>query len=141
MRIETERLRLRPWLERDAAPFAVINADPEVRRYYYPAILTPAETAGMIAECDAHLRRHGFAYVALERKVDAAVIGGLGLSIAGDDIPGGPHVEIGWTSGAPIGATVMRLRPPVPACNMAGQHSALPKSSATPRRSTIHRGR
>ncbi len=82
MRIETERLRLRPWDERDIAPFAVINADPDVRRYYYPSILTPAETADVIAECDAHLRQHGFGFVALERKADATLIGGLGLSIA-----------------------------------------------------------
>ncbi|NVD38759.1 GNAT family N-acetyltransferase [Ensifer sp. HO-A22] len=99
MRIETERLRLRPWQERDIAPFAVINADPEVRRYYYPSILTPTETADVIAECDAHLRQHGFAFVAVERKADAALVGGLGLSIAGDEIPGGPHVEIGWILG------------------------------------------
>ncbi|RDL51468.1 hypothetical protein BLJAPNOD_02602 [Ensifer sp. M14] len=99
MRIETERLRLRPWDECDIAPFAVINADPDVRRYYYPSILTPAETADVIAECDAHLRKHGFGFVALERKADATLIGGLGLSIAGDEIPGGPHVEIGWILG------------------------------------------
>lgn len=101
MQIETERLRLRPWQERDVAPFSDINADPEVRRYYYPSILTPAETADVIAECDAHLRQHGFAFVALERKTDAALVGGLGLSIASDEIPGGPHIEIGWILGRP----------------------------------------
>lgn len=101
MRVETGRLRLRPWDERDIAPFAAINADPDVRRYYYPAILTPAETAEVIAECDAHWRQHGFAFVALERKADGALIGGLGLSIAGDEIQGGPHVEIGWILGRP----------------------------------------
>ena len=101
MQIETQRLRLRPWQEPDVSPFAVINADPEVRRYYYPAILTPEETAGVIAECDAHLRQHGFAFIALERNTDAALIGGLGLSIAGNEIPDGPHVEIGWILGRP----------------------------------------
>lgn len=40
MFIETPRLRLRPWEERDIAPFAAANADPEVRRYYFPDILT-----------------------------------------------------------------------------------------------------
>lgn len=99
MRIETERLRLRPWEERDVVPFAAVNADPDVRRYYYPAILTQAETGDVIAACQAHLHRHGFAFMALERKTDAALVGGLGLSIAGDEIPCGPHVEIGWILG------------------------------------------
>ncbi|MBW8728749.1 MAG: GNAT family N-acetyltransferase [Inquilinus limosus] len=39
MRLETPRLLLRPWQDRDRAGFAAINADPEVRRYYYPRIL------------------------------------------------------------------------------------------------------
>ncbi|MDH0301842.1 MULTISPECIES: GNAT family N-acetyltransferase [unclassified Pseudomonas] len=96
MLIETPRLRLRPWQERDVAPFAIANADPEVRRFYYPAILTTAETAAMIAECERHRRAHGFGFVAVERKADGQLVGGVGLSLAGDEIPGGPHVEIGW---------------------------------------------
>ncbi|MEI2296970.1 GNAT family N-acetyltransferase [Ensifer sp. MJa1] len=101
MLIETERLRLRPWEERDVAPFAVANADPEVRRYYYPAILTADETQAMIVDCDRHLSEHGFGFVAVERKSDGALIGGLGLSRVGEEIPGGPHVEIGWILARP----------------------------------------
>ncbi|WP_419178154.1 GNAT family N-acetyltransferase [Ensifer adhaerens] len=101
MFIETPRLRLRPWEQRDVAPFAVANADPDVRRYYFPDVLTREETAAMIADCDQHLRKHGFGFVALERKADGALIGGLGLSHAGDEIPGGPHVEIGWILARP----------------------------------------
>ncbi|MEW9678150.1 GNAT family N-acetyltransferase [Pseudomonas sp. TE50-2] len=99
MFIETPRLVLRPWAERDIEAFALVNADPEVRRYYYPAILTPAETRTMLAECDRHLQTHGFGFVAVERRADGALIGGLGLSSTGDEIPGGPHVEIGWILG------------------------------------------
>lgn len=99
MFIETPRLVLRPWAERDIEAFALVNADPEVRRYYYPAILTPAETRSMLAECDRHLQTHGFGFVAVERKADGALVGGLGLSSTGDEIPGGPHVEIGWILG------------------------------------------
>lgn len=96
MLIETQRLRLRPWEKRDVAPFAAANADPDVRRYYYPAILTEDETAAMIADCDRQLCKYGFGFVAVERKSDGTLIGGLGLSRAGEEIPGGPHVEIGW---------------------------------------------
>ncbi|SQC93669.1 Uncharacterised protein [Cedecea neteri] len=31
---KTERLLLRPWRDDDAAPFAEMNADPEVMRYF-----------------------------------------------------------------------------------------------------------
>ncbi|MDH0647534.1 GNAT family N-acetyltransferase [Pseudomonas sp. GD03858] len=96
MLIETPRLRLRPWQAQDVAPFAIANADPDVRRYYYPAILAADETAAMIAECEEHLQAHGFGFVAVERKADGQLVGGVGLSQAGDEIPGGPHVEIGW---------------------------------------------
>ncbi len=52
MRIETPRLLLRPWQAADLAPWAVTNADPEVRRYYWPAILTPDESDAIVAECE-----------------------------------------------------------------------------------------
>lgn len=99
MYIDTQRLILRPWAKQDLEAFAAINADPEVRRYYYPALLTQAETAQMIVECDSHLQEHGYGFLAVERKADGALVGGLGLSLAGDEIPGGPHVEIGWILG------------------------------------------
>ncbi|QXI40672.1 GNAT family N-acetyltransferase [Pseudomonas xantholysinigenes] len=101
MHIDTPRLRLRPWTDQDIAAFAAINADAEVRRYYYPAILTPAQTKAIIEDCQRHLRTHGFGFVAVERQADGALVGGLGLSRTEDEIPGGPHVEIGWIFGRP----------------------------------------
>ena len=38
--IETPRLILRNWLESDLQPFAVISADPDVRRYSTNPIAT-----------------------------------------------------------------------------------------------------
>ncbi len=32
--LRTPRLLLRPWRETDFAPFAALNADPEVRRWF-----------------------------------------------------------------------------------------------------------
>ncbi|MGN6202424.1 MAG: GNAT family N-acetyltransferase, partial [Solirubrobacterales bacterium] len=32
--LETERLLLRQWREEDLAPFAALNADPEVMRHF-----------------------------------------------------------------------------------------------------------
>ena len=41
--IETARLILRPWREADRAPFAALNADPEVMAHF-PAPLSRAES-------------------------------------------------------------------------------------------------
>jgi len=99
MRLETPRLLLRPWEDRDRAGFSAINADPEVRRYYYPSVLTPAETDVLLDEAMAGLEADGFGFVAVERKVDGALIGGAGLSRPGPEVPGEHPAEIGWILG------------------------------------------
>lgn len=99
MLLETPRLILRPWQDQDRAPFAAINADAEVRRYYYPSILSPAETDELIdAEID-HLHRNGFGFLAVQRKADGVLIGGAGLSRPGPEVPGSHNTEIGWILG------------------------------------------
>lgn len=101
MRLETERLLLRAWTAADLAPFAAINADPVVRRYYYPSVLDTAETAALIDEAATQLRRDGFGFLAVERKADGVLIGGAGLSPPGPEVPGDHPVEIGWILGEP----------------------------------------
>jgi RimJ/RimL family protein N-acetyltransferase len=99
MIVETPRLLLRPWQDGDRAAFAAINADAEVRRYYYPSILSRAESDALIDEQIEHLRLHGFGFVAVQRKSDGALIGGAGLSRPGDEVPDAHAVEIGWIFG------------------------------------------
>ncbi len=98
MRLETDRLTIRPWQTADLPVFAEINADPEVRRFYYPAVLTRAQSDAVVEQCTQHLHDHGFAFLALERRENKALIGGAGLSWT-NDVPGGPAVEIGWILG------------------------------------------
>ena len=98
MLLETDRLTIRPWQTQDLPAFAEINADPEVRRYYYPAILTRAQSDAIVDECMKHLDDHGFAFLAVERRSDKTLIGGAGLSWT-NDVPRGPAVEIGWILG------------------------------------------
>ena len=100
MEIETERLLIRPWGENDLAVFAQINADPDVRRYYYPAILSRAQSDEVVADCMRHLEEHDFAFLATIRKEDGALIGGTGISWT-NDVPDGPAIEIGWILGRP----------------------------------------
>ena len=96
MRLETERTLLRPWEDRDRAPFAAINADPEVRRYYFPAVLDRAESDAVIDQVIADLARDGFGFMAVERKEDGVLIGGAGLSRPEPAALQAWPLEIGW---------------------------------------------
>jgi RimJ/RimL family protein N-acetyltransferase len=95
MRLETPRLIIRPWDEGDRAAFAAMNADPEVRRYYHPALLTRAESDAVIGACLTHLAAYGFAFLALEARADGRFIGVAGLSWT-EVAPAGAQIEIGW---------------------------------------------
>ncbi|NLS17187.1 GNAT family N-acetyltransferase [Rhizobium sp. P40RR-XXII] len=97
--LETSRLTLRPWRNSDRAPFAAINADAEVRQYYYPSLLAAEETDELIDEAAKQLAREGFGFLAVERKADGALIGGAGLSRPGSEVPGNFPLEIGWILG------------------------------------------
>jgi len=101
MQLTTNRLIIRPWRPQDLPAWRAIQADPEVRRFYYPALLTPAEADATVEFCTRHLEQHGFAFLALERRSDGALVGGAGLSWT-NDVPGGPMVEIGWILGQPF---------------------------------------
>lgn len=99
MRLETERLILRPWEERDRAPLAAILGDPEVRRFY-PSVLTPEQAN---AQLDFALDRQataGFHFGAAELKSTGRFVGLLGLAYVPDEtravLNGNPSVEIGW---------------------------------------------
>lgn len=96
MRLETERTLLRPWEDRDRAPFATINADPEVRRYYFPAVLDRVESDALIDQVIADLARDGFGFMAVERKADGVLIGGAGLSRPEPAALQAWPLEIGW---------------------------------------------
>lgn len=97
--IETPRLLLRPWQGRDRAPFAAVNADPAVRRYYYPSLLSAGESAAVLDAAMTGFAADGFGFLAVERKSDGALIGGAGLSRPGPEVPGDDQVEIGWILG------------------------------------------
>ncbi len=103
MRLETERLVLRDWRDGDRPIYAAFNADPEVRRYFYPEQKTPEETNAMVDGMIADLARDGFGFLAIERKSDGAFIGEAGLTRI-DELtrsamqrPG--DIEIGWLFG------------------------------------------
>lgn len=97
--MQTDRLRLRPWEDRDRAAFAAINADPEVRRYYHPAVLSRDASDAVVDQALADLVRDGFGFLAVERLEDGALVGGAGLSRPDPAALRAWPLEIGWILG------------------------------------------
>ena len=93
--IETERLLLRAWRDEDHDPYAALNADPEVRRYF-PSILTRAQSDASVDRIIAHFAAHGFGLWAVERRGTGDFLGFTGLSVLAGPDPLSPGVEIGW---------------------------------------------
>ncbi len=93
--IETARLRLRGWRERDIAALAEIRADPEVGQWVgFP---DPARTAEAIAAWLELWLTRGFGMWAVEVKEGGAFIGRVGLVHHADWIASEHDAEIGWT--------------------------------------------
>lgn len=94
--IETERLILRDWQERDRAPFAELGRDPDVMRHIGGVMDREASDAGV----DRLMRDQnelGYTFWVVERKSDNALLGFCGLRHGGH--PGTPvtsELEIGW---------------------------------------------
>ncbi len=93
--LNTDRLILRRWLPADLEPFAQLNADPEVMRFF-PRLLTPVEVDALIGRIENHFDRHGFGFWAVELKRTGELIGFIGLNIPTFSAEFMPTVEIGW---------------------------------------------
>lgn len=98
---ETQRLIARRWQAGDRAPFAALNGDPEVMRFF-PAPLTPAESDAMIDGIDARMREDGFGFPAIERKADGVFVGMVGVAPVRFAAAFAPAVEIGWRIARPL---------------------------------------
>ncbi|MFH5822700.1 GNAT family N-acetyltransferase [Georgenia sp. AZ-5] len=93
--VSTPRLLMRRWREEDREPFAAMNADPEVMRYF-PAVLDRAESDALVDRIELHLVRHGFGLWALELRATGDLLGFTGLNPMPDGVPGAGGYEIGW---------------------------------------------
>lgn len=91
----TERLRLRQWRDADRAPFAAMNADPAVMRYF-PALQDAAASGRSIDAWQRALAERGWANWAVERRDSGQFIGFVGLSVPQRVFSFSPCVEIGW---------------------------------------------
>ncbi len=95
MEPSTERLLLRRWRESDRAPFAALNADPEVMEHF-PAPLDRAASDGFADRVAQHVEEHGWGLWAVELRAAGRFIGFTGLAVPRFEAPFTPAVEVGW---------------------------------------------
>ena len=93
--LRTPRLVLRPWCAADLAPYAAMNADTQVRRWF-SGTLTRTESDAQARRLQDHIDAHGFGFWAVEVPGVAPFIGFVGLQHVDAAMPFAPAVEIGW---------------------------------------------
>ncbi|WP_109316486.1 GNAT family N-acetyltransferase [Pseudovibrio ascidiaceicola] len=95
--IETERLVLRKWEERDLDGIVEMNADPRVMEFF-PDVMSHNESAHMLVRLMAKQDELGFACPVVEDRASGRFLGFCGLNIPTYPIPlpFDPCVEIGW---------------------------------------------
>jgi RimJ/RimL family protein N-acetyltransferase len=93
--IRTERLLMRRWRESDRGPFAAMNADPEVMRYF-PETLNRAASDAYMDRIEALIQRQGFGLWALELAETGRFLGFTGLNPMPPGVPGAGGMEVGW---------------------------------------------
>ena len=91
----TNRLLMRPWREEDLRPFADLNADPRVMRYF-PAALSREESDSFAKRIQDRHEQEDFGFWAVERRDSGEFIGMIGLSRPNFSTSFTPCVEVGW---------------------------------------------
>jgi RimJ/RimL family protein N-acetyltransferase len=91
----TPRLLLRRWTAADREPFARLNADPEVMRYFRAPLDREASDA-FVDRIEAAFDEHGYGLWALEVRSTRSFIGFTGLIRQTFEAHFTPAVEVGW---------------------------------------------
>jgi len=101
--LETPRLVLRRWTEKDIEPMAAINADPEVMRWIGRGMTaTPERTKAAVARWEEDWETRGLGLCAVEIRDTGELAGFVGLSVPTFLPEVMPAVEIGWRLGQPF---------------------------------------
>ena len=89
---------LRQWRESDLEPFAELNANPEVMRYF-PAPLTREQSDAFAEQARTAIARQGWGLWAVEAVGQAPFVGFVGLARPRFEAHFTPAVEVGWRLG------------------------------------------
>lgn len=93
--LETERLFLRTFQEKDVESLIAINQDQKVMQFF-PAVPTQEETIVFIDKIISHQEEKNFSLYAVEIKNTGEMIGFVGLFTATFEAHFTPAIEIGW---------------------------------------------
>ncbi len=93
--IETPRLVLRGWRDSDLAPFARLNADPQVMQFM-PRQLSREESDAFAKACQAQIAARGWDRWAVARRDSGDFVGAVGLSRVTFPAPFTPCTEVAW---------------------------------------------
>lgn len=93
--LETPRLCLRRWKDSDLEPFAQLNADPRVMRYF-PATLSREESDRLAQHADSAFETRGWGVCVAELREPRQFVGCIGLSVPAFEAHFTPCVEILW---------------------------------------------
>ena len=86
---------MRDWCDADRAPFAALNADPQVMEFF-PALLDRSTSDAGIAAWRRQFAERGWSNWAVETRDGGEFVGFVGLSVPRRTLPCSPCVEIGW---------------------------------------------
>ena len=93
--IQTNRLGLRNWRPSDFEPFAEMNADPEVMRFF-PRTYNKEESIAGAQRFMANFEKFGYTYFAVDTLADGQFIGFIGLLYQTYESHFTPCTDIGW---------------------------------------------
>jgi RimJ/RimL family protein N-acetyltransferase len=93
--IRTDRLLMRRWSAADRAPFAAMNADPEVMRYF-ESTQDRRTSDAFVDRIEQRFEKQGFGLWAIELLDTGEFIGFTGLNPMPDGTPGAGGMEVGW---------------------------------------------
>ena len=88
-----DRIVLRGWEQRDAEPFAAMNADPVVMEHF-PAALTRGDSDAMMERLQCGLESRGWGAWCLD--IEGTCAGFVGITPVSFEAPFTPCVEVGW---------------------------------------------
>src|SRR5258708_38185229 len=90
---------MRGWRESDLAPWAVMNSDPEVRKFLGP-LLTVEQASALVLNFQDALDRYGFGFWAVQVRASGEFVGFAGLDTVDDETPF-TGIELGWRLARP----------------------------------------
>ncbi|WP_093384550.1 GNAT family N-acetyltransferase [Variovorax sp. OV329] len=93
--IISERLRLRQWKEDDREPYAALNVDPLVMRFF-PGLQSRKGSDHDIERWSAELDNRGWSNWAVETRASGTFIGFIGLTVPRRALTFMPCVELGY---------------------------------------------